>query len=158
MADTATIPLWDALGAAIDAGADPPLDGLGRLILDPAWPRFYRGRVTADPVTGKLPEPDPVTGQMPGYFLLGLVDLVPGGSYNGETGEAGTATIHCWAATPDDAERLYRWLRGLLHDEPLVVAGFGTVTGQVSKSGPTSDAAGTAYQVTARYAVEPEDG
>lgn len=136
MSDTATIPLWDAIGAVIDTGASPP-SFLGS-------PKFYRGAVKGTPA--------------PGYFLLGLTTLAPGGSYNQETGEDGTVTVHCWADTPDNAERLARWLRALLQDQPLVVAGFGTVTGTVSKVGPVSDAAGTAFQSTLIYRVEPEDG
>ena len=141
MSDTATIPLWDALGAAIDAGVDPPQSVSGSQILGD--PRFYRMAVKGTPP--------------PGYYILGLVDLVPGGQYNGETGENVSLTIHCWAPTPDDAEKLYRWLRRLVHLVPLAVQGFGTVTGQLSKSGPKPDATGAAYQVTAIYAVEPED-
>lgn len=143
MTSTATIPLWDALGSAIDAGTNPPVtaDVIPAQIL--GSPRFYRGKVKGTPP--------------PGYFLLGLVNLSPGGEYMAP-GEAGTVTIHCWAPTPDEAEKLYRWLHGLVHEQPLYVDGFGTATGQLRKTGPISDATGAAWQVTALYDVEPEDG
>jgi len=142
MTSTATIPLWDALGEAIDAGLNPPVtvDLIPQPIL--GTPRYYRGKVTGTPPAG--------------YFLLGLVNLAPGGEYM-RTGEAATATIHCWATTPDEAEKLYRWLHGLVHEQPLDVTGFGTVTGSLRKTGPIPDATKAAWQVTAIYDVEPED-
>lgn len=156
MSDTATIPLWDAIGALIDLGESPPVNANGDPILEQAdpqipgrrWPRFHRG-VARNNSKGSAPPP--------GYFLLGMVNLTPAGGYNGETGEDGTVTVHCWAATPDDAERLYRWLHGLLHDQPIAVSGFGHPFGNLSKSGPTPDASGTAWQVIAVYTVDPED-
>jgi hypothetical protein len=131
--NSATIPLWDAWGVAIDAGQAPPADL--------TQPRFYRGKVQGTPP--------------PGYYLFGQGIPGAGDLMNGQDGEDGEWTIHCWAATPDGALRLYAWLKGILHNVPLAVVGYGTVAGVVDGAGPTPDAKLTGYQVIARYTAEP---
>lgn len=150
MADSAN--LWDAFTAAILAG--PALaNPLGAPILDAIdlstgqpWKRVYRGRTNANKA-GTVPPP--------GYFLLGLEVETESGLYNGEAAQDGLYRIHCWGKTPDDARQLYRWLKRVLHGVPLAVDGYEPVTGILSKSGPTPDPDGSAWQIEATYEAEP---
>lgn len=146
MPDSPTGPLWDALGKAIDQGVNPPLDVDGEPIL--RTPRVYRGRTEPDGA-GELPSP--------GYFLLGMPVETEQGWYNGEAGQDGLFRIHCWASTPDDAQRLYQWVKALIHRVPLAVAGYEPVSGILSKSGPLPDATGGAWQVQASYDTEAKE-
>lgn len=137
MSESATIPLWDAWGVAIEAGENAPPELLE--------PRFYRGAVKGTPSAG--------------YFLFGQVIAPNGSLMNGQDGEDIDGMIHCWAATPDGALKLYRWLKPLLHNVPLAVAGFGLVSGVLSMTGPVpgpivNDKV-SGWQVFARYVAEP---
>jgi hypothetical protein len=141
--------LWDAIGAVIDSGANPPNRANGvDPIFDPRFPRFYRGRTRETLVDGQWLSPPP------GYVLLGLEILPDADGYNGESGRDATVRLHAWARDPDDARRLGRWLVGLLHHVPLTVPGFDPVVGTLSVSGPTSDQPGEAWQMEGTYAAE----
>lgn len=142
MPDSPTGPLWDALVAVIEAAPSPPVDASGRPIF--LGPRSYRGRAEPDE-NGSLPGP--------GYFLLGMPVETEAGFYH-EPGQDGLYRIHCWARTPDDAQRLYQWLKRLLQNVPLAVQGYRPVAGILSKSGPLPDATESAWQVQASYETE----
>lgn len=147
MADSAD--LWTAIGAAIDAESTEPLRVDGSSIFVPGWPRFYRGQTHARTINGVSTLPTP------GYILLKQDFEDEAGAYNGEGGQATLVRLGCWALTPDDARRLYRWLKMVLHEVPLTVPGYQPVWGSLGKSGPTPDADGTAWQMEASYRAEP---
>lgn len=136
MPDSATLPVWDALGKAIDVGANPPA-GLSAA-------RFYRN--------GEVPSKAPLS-----YFLLGQAPESEAGYY-GQAGQEGRYRIHCWADTPSSANRLYQWLRALIHDRRLLLQGHTMIRGSLSKGGEVPDADGKAWQVPAEYLVETLEG
>jgi hypothetical protein len=136
--DTAVLSVWDALGLAIDQGQNPPTGPSNQAIL--GSPRFYRGTA---PTTAGL-----------GYFILGQSSEVDTGFYNGQAGQDGRYRIHCWSTTPTHANRLYQWLKRLIHDQRLILQGHGMLRGSLSKLTDQPDADGKAWQVVADYAVE----
>lgn len=134
MPDTAVLAVWDAIGAAIDAGTNWP-GALG-------VPRWYRN--------GEVPVTAPL-----GYFLLGQAPEGEAGFYNGQAGQSGTYRIHCWATTATNAARLYGWLKSILQDRKLTLAGHVMWQGgALTKHGEQADADGKAWQVPADYDVE----
>ena len=129
---TAIGAVWDAIGAAIDAGVGPPLEL--------ATPRFYRD--------GEVPEDARL-----GYYLLGGPLEDPGGFY-GQPGNSGAYAIHCWAGTLSQAVRLYKWLEGLLQGSRLPYDGHAAWQCTVRVSGSGKDATSEARQIIARVELE----
>lgn len=143
-----TIAIWDAVALAINTGANPPSD------LVPGWPRYYFGQVepmTIGPNKGKMPPT--------GYYIFGMSPESSDDRYNGRRGSIDLMRIHCWGKTPHAAERLYAWLKTLLHGEALSLEGHViTDGGSVSKSGPFAGPPGVegradSWQVEANYDV-----
>jgi hypothetical protein len=152
--------LWDAFTAVIKAGPNPPTDASGQPILDVplpdgsggTWPRVQRGRTRAKRLTVSGESKDVLPP--PGYILLAQEFENEAGCYQ-EPGQDGLYRMTCWANTPDDARRLYRWFKRILQGVALVVEGYQPVAGILSKSGPFPDPDGAAWGVEATYRAEP---
>lgn len=137
MADTAVLSVWDALASAIQQGTNPPKGPSGETIL--ATQRVYRG---AAPSTAAL-----------GYFLFGIDPENEAGFYN-QRGQSGLYRVHCWATTPTNANRLYQWLKHLVHDVTLPLENHQMLSGKMTKGGAQADTDRKAWQVPADYRVE----
>lgn len=129
---TATLAVWDAIGAAIQGAADPP-DSLNP-------DRFYRD--------GEVPRDAGL-----GYYLFGQ-DFESEAGYVNQVGQVSRYTIHCWARTPTEASRLYAWLKGVLHDQRLPLTGNQMIGIRMSKGGHVADPDGGAYQIPTALDVE----
>lgn len=136
-------PTWDKLQEVITAAPNPPLTLSGATILGPK--RVYRGRA-------------PI-GAVLGYFLFGTVFEADEGFYM-YRGQRATYRIHCWAKTADDAQRMFAWLKGLIHEVRLELTGFAMWIGgelvRVTNLEGEPDAAGivSTHQVIADWTVE----
>jgi hypothetical protein len=124
---------WDALAAAITAGAAPPMAL--------SSPRFYRD--------GAVPSNAPL-----GYYLLGMVLEDPAGFYDRSLGGSAVYRIHCWADTSTNALRLYAWLFGLLHNVTLTLDGHEVWECKVRLVGTGRDQSSTAQQAIAEVRME----
>lgn len=148
MADSPTNPFWERLVKLIDAAPSPAfLDEDGNALLQ--TPRAYRGSVPADD-QNRYPKP--------GYFLLGSGPELPGGYYNSQVGVDGRYTVHCWADTQPNANRLYNWLRGLIEAAlgtgSLAVAGHVVGDLSITKGTEAPDPTEGAWQVPMYLDVE----
>jgi hypothetical protein len=145
---TATFAVWDALVAAIKAENPGPVDADSDPLLNAA--RVYRGRVP------------PGVSPALSYFLLGQRSEGEGGFVN-QPGQSGAYRIHCWSDTPDNAGRLFAWLKDLVHDARLSVTGHDFwIGGQLrfvsELAGPTEQDGTESWQVVADYVVETLEG
>ena len=143
--ELATLDLWEAIEARVQAGIDLPIGPGGTAILDrpqwqdgPPWPRTYRGE-TEPNERNEMPPP--------GYLLLGTVPEDPGGFLNGQDGTDAELTVHCWADTISNANRLARWFVAQIRSAPLVVAGHTVWNLVITKGRESPDPSGTAWQV-----------
>ncbi len=135
---TATLSVWDAVAAMINAEPVGPVSGTGRPIL--GTPRFYRGKVSGTPA--------------PGYIVFGQRSEGEAGFY-GRPGQDGVYRFHCWADTADNASRLYAWLKDLLQAARLDLTGHLMWRGASVRwvtDGPDTD--NKAHQVVADVTVE----
>lgn len=140
MSDTATLAVWDAIDAVIRAGQSEPLTQLGNPILGPK--RVYWGDAPPNAALG--------------YVLFGTAPEDDLGFRNGQDGEAAEFTIHCWADTLPNANRLFRWVKGLLETKPAVT-GFTVIEWEIRKGSEAPDAESTAWQVPMYLRVETLD-
>lgn len=145
---TATLAVWDAVVAVIVAEGVGPVDSQANDLLNDD--RVYRNGEVPESAANALIDPEDGRG----YFLIGMAPESEAGFYNGEPGQLGLYRIHCWSRTPTNAERLYQWLKALLHDQRLTLDGHTQILGTVSKGNHSRDPSGKAWQVPANYDVE----
>lgn len=109
MPDTAILSIWDALSLLIRDGASPPVDESGAPLF--AGKRVYRGQTPKGATT--LPR---------SYVMLGQPGEDESGFY-GEPGQNGAYAVSCWSDSPENAIRLYRWFKQLVHGQRPTLEG-----------------------------------
>lgn len=144
---SAVVSLREALGAAINAGSNPPTAPGGEIIL--LSQRVFRG-TAQDTEEMKDRRRQNLAW---GYFLLGQPDEGNAGYY-GALGHDGSQRVHPWADTEDNALRLFGWFKGLVDGVVLTVSGHLLVTGSVALVTTQPDSDGKAWQAVTNYTAE----